>query len=314
MIESNAPIPKDPSAQVNWNLTEIVTGLGQARQEWRERRGISQEPSRDFPSRRQLGQAIHELTGALFPSRLGPHDLREEMLDYYVGNTLAGVFAILEKQVLLELELEKRGKANILAARDKVRRFGESLPEVRRLLDADLEFAFNGDPAARSVDEILLCYPGMLTTIYHRLAHRLHKLNLPLIARIVAEIAHSLTGVDIHPGASIGPGFFIDHGTGVVIGETAVIGSRVRLYQAVTLGAKSFPKAEDGSLKKGLRRHPIVEDDVVIYAGATVLGRITIGKGSAIGGNVWLTRSVEPGSSIVQGGPTRTSLIDGDGI
>jgi serine O-acetyltransferase len=314
MIESNASIPKDAVTQSNWNLTGIVAELGRARLEWREKQGISQEPSRDFPSRRQLSQAIRDLTGALFPSRLGPHDLREEVLDFYVGNTLAGVFAILEKQILLELNLESRGKASARVAQEKVRRFGESLPEVRRLLDADLEFAFNGDPAARSVDEILLCYPGMLATIYHRLAHRLHKLNLPLIARIVAEIAHSLTGVDIHPGASIGSGFFIDHGTGVVIGETAVIGSRVRLYQAVTLGAKSFPKAEDGSLKKGLRRHPIVEDDVVIYAGATVLGRITIGQGSVIGGNVWLTRSVEPGSSITQGGVTRTALLDGDGI
>jgi serine O-acetyltransferase len=160
--------------------------------------------------------------------------------------------------------------------------------------------AYRGDPAARSVDEVLLCYPGILAMINHRIAHRLYELELPLLARIIAEIAHSETGIDIHPGATIGPSFFIDHGTGVVIGETAVIGARVRLYQAVTLGAKSFPGDGSGGLQKGLPRHPVVEDDVVIYAGATILGRVTIGRGSVIGGNIWLTRSVPPGSNVTQ--------------
>ena len=150
------------------------------------------------------------------------------------------------------------------------------------------------------MDEVLLCYPGINAILHHRLAHLLYRAGLPLVARIIAEIAHGETGIDIHPGAQIGAGFFIDHGTGVVIGETAVIGERVRLYQAVTLGAKRFEQGEDGSLLKGQPRHPIVEDDVVIYAGATVLGRITIGRGSSIGGNVWLTRSVPPGSQITQ--------------
>lgn len=171
---------------------------------------------------------------------------------------------------------------------------------MRTLLDTDAEAAFQGDPAARSVDEVLLCYPGIQALIHHRIAHRLHALDLPLLARIVAELAHSETGIDIHPGASIGRYCFIDHGTGVVIGETAVIGEHVRLYQAVTLGAKRFEASEDGSLVKGQPRHPIVEDGVVIYAGATLLGRITIGRGSSIGGNVWLTRSVPPGSQITQ--------------
>jgi serine O-acetyltransferase len=181
-----------------------------------------------------------------------------------------------------------------------VRTFAATLPNLRRILDVDIQAAYQGDPAARSVDEVLLCYPGVLAIIHHRLAHTLYQLDVPLLARIVAELAHSLTGIDIHPGAEIGSGFFIDHGTGVVIGETAVIGERVRIYQAVTLGAKTFPTDEKGHLQKGLPRHPIVEDDVVIYAGATVLGRITIGKGSIIGGNVWLTRSVQAGSSITQ--------------
>jgi serine O-acetyltransferase len=188
--------------------------------------------------------------------------------------------------------------------------FAARLPDVRRLLESDIRAAYEGDPAARSVDEVLVCYPGVTAVTHHRLAHELHRLGAPLIARIVAEIAHSTTGIDIHPGAQIGGSFFIDHGTGVVIGETAVIGERVRLYQAVTLGAKRFPVDENGNLIKGNARHPIVEDDVVIYAGATILGRITIGRGSTIGGNVWLTRSVPPGSNITQA-QVRSEVFDG---
>ena len=150
--------------------------------------------------------------------------------------------------------------------------------------------------------------------IHHRVAHELYRLGLPMIARMVAEIAHSLTGIDIHPGARIGRSFFIDHGTGVVIGETAVIGDRVRLYQAVTLGAKNFPTDDQGNLLKGHPRHPLVEDDVVIYAGATILGRITIGKGSVIGGNVWLTRSVPPCSQISQAKVRSEDYTEGSGI
>jgi serine O-acetyltransferase len=181
-----------------------------------------------------------------------------------------------------------------------VRSFGSDLARQRELLDSDVMAAFHGDPAARSVDEVLLCYPGLQAMIHHRVAHRLYQLGVPMLARVVSELSHADTGIDIHPGAQIGPGFFIDHGTGVVIGETAEIGRNVRLYQAVTLGAKRFEVDEQGHLQKGAPRHPIVEDDVVIYAGATVLGRVTIGRGSTIGGNVWLTRSIPPGSQISQ--------------
>jgi serine O-acetyltransferase len=153
-----------------------------------------------------------------------------------------------------------------------------------------------------------VCYPGTQAIIHYRIAHVLHDLGLPLIARIITELAHSATGIDIHPGAVIGESFFIDHGTGVVIGETAIIGKHVRIYQAVTLGAKRFPTDENGNPLKGNARHPIVEDDVVIYAGATILGRITIGRGSAIGGNVWLTRSVPAGSNITQAQMLATPL------
>jgi serine O-acetyltransferase len=207
--------------------------------------------------------------------------------------------------VQLELRYQARqgtesGDTTEVRALEVVRAFGAALPSIRELLDSDVLAAYRGDPAAHSVDEVLLCYPGIHAMIHHRIAHRLHVLGVPLLARVVAELAHGDTGIDIHPGARIGPGFFIDHGTGVVIGETAEIGQDVRLYQAVTLGAKRFATDEDGQLQKGGARHPIVEDDVVIYAGATILGRVTIGRGSQIGGNVWLTRSVPPGSRITQ--------------
>ena len=194
------------------------------------------------------------------------------------------------------------------------RHFAAHLPQIRRSLESDIQAAYEGDPAARSADEVLVCYPGLTAVIHYRLANVLHRLGAPLVARIVAEIAHSLTGIDIHPGATIGQSFFIDHGTGVVIGEAAVIGDRVRLYQAATLGAKRFPVDENGALLKGNERHPIVEHDVVIYAGATILGRITIGARSVIGGNVWLTRSVPPDSNITQAKHQNEVFNSGAGI
>jgi serine O-acetyltransferase len=195
-----------------------------------------------------------------------------------------------------------------------VHEFASGLPQIRALLETDIQAAFEGDPAARSIDEVLVCYPGITAITHHRLAHLLNTLNVPLVARIIAEIAHSMTGIDIHPGARIDGSFFIDHGTGVVIGETAVIGKRVRLYHGVTLGAKRFQVDEDGTLVKGNARHPIVEDDVVIYANATILGRITIGRGSVIGGNVWLTRSVPANSNISQAQVRSENFDAGSGI
>lgn len=296
-------------ASTHWELDKIVNELRAVRNDWRSQRGRLREAGlRELPSRDVLQQVITDLCGALFPMRLGPQDLHEDSEDYYVGHTLDAALNQLLLQVQLELTYVARqqGDNNVdeLALKNQahniVSLFASALPRLRRILDIDVQAAFQGDPAARSVDEVLLCYPGIHAIIHHRLAHSLYALGVPLLARIVAELAHSSTGIDIHPGAQIGSGFFIDHGTGVVIGETAVIGERVRIYQAVTLGAKTFPKDDTGALQKGLRRHPIVEDDVIIYAGATVLGRITIGKGSTIGGNVWLTRSVPTGSSITQ--------------
>ena len=290
----------------NWNLESVVAELRSVRERWRLAQHRQQEyGGRELPSREALHTVVSGLCGALFPMRLGPADLRQENEDFYVGHTLDAALGGLYEQVALELDYQLRHghpdiDASHVAAERIVRDFAAALPQIRERLDSDVEAAYRGDPAAGSVDEVVLCYPGILAIIHHRLAHRLYRLGVPLIARIVSELAHSATGIDIHPGAEIGSSFFIDHGTGVVIGETAVIGKRVRLYQAVTLGAKRFPVGSDGSLEKGLARHPIVEDDVVIYAGATVLGRITIGRGSSIGGNVWLTHSVPPGSQITQ--------------
>ena len=289
-----------------FDITGIVQSLHTARHSWRQAQSGTHEPGgREFPSRDALAAIIGSLKGVLFPMRLGPPDLRQESEDFHVAHALDAALHALLKQVRRELKynaaLTHSTSADIEgAALTAVRSFAAALPGIRRLLDSDVLAAYQGDPAARSVDEVLLCYPGVLAMIHYRLAHELYALDLPLLARIVSELAHGATGIDIHPGASIGAGFFIDHGTGVVIGETAVIGERVRVYQAVTLGAKRFPTDADGKLQKGLPRHPVVEDDVVIYAGATILGRITLGKGAVIGGNVWLTHDVPPGGRIAQ--------------
>jgi len=290
----------------NFDIAGIVQGLHDARQQWRQaHRPASEARGMEFPSREALAGIVAQLKGVLFPMRLGPTGLRQESEEFHVAHALDSALHALLRQVQIELSysaaLQQRTDTDIAGqALQATQAFGAALPEIRMMLDNDVLAAYQGDPAARSVDEVLLCYPGILAMIHHRMAHCLYRLGLPLLARIVAEQAHAETGIDIHPGATIGAGFFMDHGTGIVIGETAVIGQRVRLYQAVTLGAKRFPTHDDGTLQKGLPRHPVVEDDVVIYAGATVLGRITIGKGAVIGGNVWVTHDVAAGGRVAQ--------------
>ncbi|MEI8209091.1 MAG: serine acetyltransferase [Methylococcales bacterium] len=287
----------------DWGIDSIVTELRDLRVQSLESRSRRHNPPK-LPSRKELQVILEGLGAVLFPNRLGLPDLNEEGIDYFVGHTLENLLRNLYKQISRELHfvsgLQGVNEADHEQAIIIARQFAARLPVARKLLDTDIQAAYEGDPAARSPDEVLVCYPGITAIIHHRLAHILYELGAPLVARIISEIAHSATGIDIHPGAQIGDSFFIDHGTGVVIGETAVIGKRVRVYQAVTLGAKRFEKDSSGLLVKGMARHPIVEDDVVIYAGATILGRITIGKGSTIGGNVWLTHSVPSGSSITQ--------------
>ena len=287
----------------DWGIDALVAQLRDMRVHSLETRSRGDKPPK-LPSRKELHEILDDLGAVLFPNRLGLPDLNDEGIDYFVGHTLETLLRNLYKQISRELQFIS-GQQGVNEADHEqaiviARQFAAELPTVRKLLDSDIQAAFEGDPAARSPDEVLVCYPGITAIIHHRLAHILYRLGAPLVARMISELAHSATGIDIHPGAQIGDSFFIDHGTGVVIGETAVIGRHVRVYQAVTLGAKRFLKDDNGMLVKGNARHPIVEDDVVIYAGATILGRITIGRGSNIGGNVWLTHSVPPGSNITQ--------------
>lgn len=305
-----------PQGALYWDIDAIVSEL-------RSLRSAQSEPQtsmrpRKMPSQKSLVGILDGLSTVLFPNRLGLPELTDEGIDYFVGNTLDMTLRDLWEQVRREIQFSSDPATDPTLIRDQAlaltREFAAQLPSVRRLLETDIRAAYKGDPAARSVDEVLICYPGVIAITHHRLAHVLHHLGAPLIARIIAEVAHSATGIDIHPAARIQASFFIDHGTGVVIGESCEIGERVRVYQAVTLGAKRFAIGEDGLLVKGAPRHPIVEDDVVIYAGATILGRITIGRGSVIGGNVWLTRSVPPGSTITQAKATNEAFDGGSGI
>jgi serine O-acetyltransferase len=256
-----------------------------------------------FPSGAAIATAVECLSAALFPRRLGGFRAGAAVEDAFVAQALAQGFAILYEEVDAEFaywQTHAETPFDPDQATALVRHFATTLAEIRSLIDSDVEAAFLGDPAATSVDEILICYPGAVAILHHRIAHELHKLGAPIVARIISELANARTGIDIHPGATIGPRFFIDHGTGVVIGETAIVGARVRLYQHVTLGAPSPLGVSHVSARTRYARHPIVEDDVVIYAGATILGRVTIGRGSVIGGNVWLLDDVPPGSVVLQ--------------
>ena len=292
---------------VQWRLGPVIDALRTSRESTHNIR--HQGRVRELPSRDVVRQIVDGVSAALFPTHYGRPDLNDESIDYFVADTLNVALDRLAEQVRRALRFSPEFSAEhdqtedvVLAERARAitREFAASLPGIRALLVSDVQAAMAGDPAATSVAEIMLCYPGTIAILYHRIAHCLNRLKVPFLARVAADIGHSLTGIDIHPGAQIGGSFFIDHGTGVVIGETAIIGERVRLYQAVTLGAKRFPVDASGALVKGAPRHPIVEDDVIIYAGATVLGRITVGAGSTIGGNVWLTQSVPPGSNVSQ--------------
>jgi serine O-acetyltransferase len=273
-----------------------------------------------LPSRDAVVQMVQLLRSVLFPGYFGLSEISQDNIWFHVGSTLDRVIAVAREQIrrgLCFVCTEKTSnhcsdcerKATLITD-DFVR----ALPRVQRVLGTDARAAYEGDPAAQSPDEAIFCYPGVLALTSYRLAHELHALGVPLIPRIMTEHAHSITGIDIHPGATIGERFFIDHGTGVVIGETTEIGRNVRIYQGVTLGAKSFPLDENGRPIKGIRRHPVVEDDVIIYSGATILGRVTIGRGSVIGGNVWLTHSVAPESRMTQAAARSDEFTSGEGI
>jgi len=272
-----------------------------------------------LPSRDVVVDMVEALRSVLFPGYFGFSEMNADSVSFHAGSTLDRVQHIMKEQVKRGLcfVCHEHGDQCTLCDERSLsitRKFLSRLPVVQRLLATDIQAAYEGDPAATSPDEAIFCYPGVLAITDYRLAHELYKLEVPLIPRMITEHAHSKTGIDINPGASIGESFFIDHGTGVVIGETSIIGDRVRIYQGVTLGAKSFPLDDGGNPIKGIERHPIVEDDVIIYSGATILGRVTIGRGSVIGGNVWLVRSVPPLSRIAQAQARREDFEEGAGI
>lgn len=273
-----------------------------------------------LPSIEKLTRIIAMIREILFPGYFGTTSLRPQTAKHYMGVYVDELYELLSEQILagkcFECKDEQANKVekHTENAKNCALEFIEYLPEIRRKLVADVESIYINDPAARNRGEVIFCYPAVRAISNYRIAHKLLELKVPLIPRFISEMAHSETGIDIHPRAEIGEYFTIDHGTGVVIGSTCIIGNNVKIYQGVTLGAKSFPLDENGNPIKGIPRHPIVEDDVVIYSGATILGRITIGKGSVIGGNVWVTRDLGPNSKVLQSLPREITFVDGAGI
>ena len=255
-----------------------------------------------MPSGRVLSDVVELVRSIVFPGFFGDAYKDDSTLEYRTGLNVARVYDLLCEQIHaglcfanVEGKKERRKMAKAMAVE-----FVESLPELRRSLLMDVVAMYDGDPAAKSYGEIISCYPAIKAIGNYRMAHKLIEIGVPLIPRIISELAHSETGIDIHPGATIGNYFAIDHGTGVVIGETCIIGNHVKLYQGVTLGAKSFPVDENGNPIKGIPRHPILEDNVIVYGNSTILGRVTIGKDSVIGANIWLMEDIAPGSKVVQ--------------
>lgn len=290
-------------------LTQTVTELSESA----SLKGLFHE-HRDgdpLPSGKDLHEIIQLCRSILFPGFYGKSTVNHHTISYHIGVNLERLHGLLIEQIVAGLCFSSasltdktedmsscdffREKASAIAGK-----FIQKLPTLRKILATDVEAAYNGDPAAESYGEIISCYPIIKALSNYRIAHELLLLNVPLIPRIITEMAHSETGIDIHPGAQIGHHFTIDHGTGVVIGATCIIGNHVKLYQGVTLGAKSFPLDENGNPIKGIPRHPILEDEVIVYANSTILGRITVGKGATIGGNIWVTEDVPAGARLVQ--------------
>ena len=297
-------------------LPEIGNGLAAC---WECPVGSHTERGLNLSGRRAVAEVLDELVAVMFPGCHGHEPVPEGTARPRLETALRAASLALTEQIRRAFEYEcRRGKcADCGDCSDKAHaamgHFLGGLPVIQQVLQEDIVAAYEGDPAAKSTMEVVMSYPGMYAVIVHRLAHLLYQQEVPLIPRIMSEHAHSSTGIDIHPGAQIGPGFFIDHGTGVVIGETCVIGKRVKLYQGVTLGALSFEKDAQGHLVKGIKRHPEVEDHVVIYAGATILGgKTVIGSHSVIGGNVWLVHSVPPYSKVYEQQP-RPLIRQADG-
>ena len=266
-------------------------------------KGINHLQGFDIPSQKEVLEVVENLLEIVFPGFKGIRSYDMTTIHYSVGELLSRLYKSLSllifKSLRYNCKMDRCKDCDVdKMTENAVRALLEAVPNIRQIMKKDIHAAFDGDPAAFSLDEIVVSYPGIKAITIQRFAHVLYHQKVPLIPRMMTEFAHSETGIDIHPGAHLGEGIFIDHGTGVVIGETAKLGNNVKIYQGVTLGALSFPKDACGKIIKGARRHPTIESNVTIYSGATVLGNITIGEGSIIGGNVWLTDSVDPGSKI----------------
>ncbi len=287
------------------NFTHILTRTVDKLSEPESLKGLFHQhrDGNPLPSSKTLEEIIELSRAILFPGYFGRPSINTHTIRYHIGVSIEQLFKLLSDQILAGLCFSCTGKGGHngcepcrLRAKQIAAELTARLPEIRRTLATDVTAAYDGDPAAQNVGEVISCYPAIKALTNYRIAHELLELGVPLIPRIITEMAHSETGIDIHPAATIGHHFAIDHGTGVVIGATCVIGNHVKLYQGVTLGAKSFPLDTEGNPIKGIARHPILEDNVVVYSNATVLGRITIGKGSVIGANIWVTEDMEPNS------------------
>ena len=291
----------ETSAQMRDQLPAIVNSLVDSS---RNPHLFAHVDAEVIPSTEKVVEILQRTKRLLFPGYFNNgQPLDHNQLEYTIGSETTRLFEILSETVALSIRhdcqryrmvcthCQERGQREAI-------RFLEQLPVIRKILVTDVQAAYDGDPAAKNIDEVIISYPGVFAVTIHRIAHQLWRQEIPLLPRMMSEYAHSITGIDVHPGAAIGPSFFIDHGTGVVVGETTTIGERVRIYQGVTLGALSLPKEEVKQLRYA-KRHPTIEDDVTIYAGATILGGETvIGAGSVIGGSVWITRSVPPGTKV----------------
>ena len=272
-----------------------------------------------LPSVEKVKEIVKLVKSIIFPDYFNKRQPDEGIRSYFIGVHMEQLATELTKQIAHGLQFcedcaEMRTKEQVYREAERLAlEFIDELPEIKRLLYTDVQAMFDNDPAVSNYGEVIFCYPVMNTMTHYRIAHKLHELKVPVIPRIITEQAHSKTGIDIHPGAQIGEYFSIDHGTGVVIGETSIIGNHVCLYQGVTLGAKSFKYDENGNMLN-IPRHPIIEDYVTVYSNASILGRITIGHHSTIGGNIWLTHSVPPHSRILQSKAVDAGFTDGAGI
>lgn len=290
----------------NWLENGLPNLVDRIVESYEEYGGINSSEGEGLPSKQAVIEVLEDLLTIIFPGYFGDIGVNRSNIKYFVGSMLSSIYSRLVNEVEKSLKYLSRNfgvgseETCRKRARLAVKEFLEKIPEIRASLSGDIQAAYDGDPAAKSTDEVILSYPCVLAIATYRIAHELWIRGIPLIPRIMTEHAHSKTGIDIHPGAKIGRNFFIDHGTGVVIGETTDIGDNVKIYQGVTLGALSFPKDERGKIVKGSKRHPTVGNNVVIYSGATILGGETsIGDGAVIGGNAWITSPIPSGTKVI---------------